>query len=110
MATTEGYFIYIKDQLSQMEYISYKKMMGEYLIYYKGKYIAAICDDRLMIRDFKDAENYLKSIKYEKPYEGAKDMLLVETDAGIQFYRELFEAAFEKLPAVRSKSNKKEKV
>jgi len=108
MPVTNGYLEYIKEQLSQVGDITYKKMMGEYLIYYKGKYIAAVCDDRLLIKPFDGAEHQLSRLIFEKPYEGAKDMLLVETDTDTEYYRDLFEMAYQKLSAVKTKADKKE--
>jgi len=67
MPVTNGYLEYIKEQLSQVGDITYKKMMGEYLIYYKGKYIAAVCDDRLLIKPFDGAEHQLLRLIFEKP-------------------------------------------
>ena len=104
MPTKDSYFKYIKDRLSQIEDIAFRKMMGEYLIYYKGKYIAAICDDRLLIKPFDGAENHISKIRYERPYDGAKDMLTVDADCDTEYYRKLFDTAFQKLPAVKTKA------
>ena len=109
MPTSEGYFIFIKEQLSQIEDISFKKMMGEYLLYYKGKYIAAICDDRLLIKPFEDIENYLPSMNYQKPYDGAKDMILVDIVDDPEGYRNLFEAAYLMLTEARPRGGKDKK-
>ena len=109
MSTKDEYLNYIKDQLSQIEDISFKKMMGEYLVYYKGKYIAALCDDRFLIKPFAGAEDILPSVKYERPYDGAKDMLLVEITDDTEGYRKLFEAAYQKLPAAKYSGRKDKK-
>ena len=86
MATGLEFKEFIEDQLSDLEGISFRKMMGEYLVYYKGKYIAALCDDRFLIKPFAGADDILPSVKYEKPYDGAKDMLLVDgAEHGVSF-------------------------
>jgi len=106
MPTKEKYLIFIKEQLSGIEDVSFKKMMGEYLVYYKGKYVAALCDDHFLIKAFSGAEELLPSVRYEKPYEGAKDMLLVEITDDAENYRRLLEAAYHNLPDGKLKREK----
>ena len=78
MASSKEYFDFISEQLSGLEDISYRKMMGEYIIYYRGKIVGGIYDDRLLVKPVKSAESYLQSVTYELPYEGAKPMYLVD--------------------------------
>ena len=78
MASSNAYLQYILGQLSELEEITYRPMMGEYIIYYRGKIVGGIYDDRLLVKPVKTAISYMPSATYELPYEGAKEMLLVE--------------------------------
>ena len=111
MPTSAEYLAYVKEQLSEIDNISYKKMMGEYLVYYKGKYIAAVCDNRLLIKPFEGVELYLPSINYQKPYDGARDMLLVEFENDTEGFYKLFETAYRNIPEakLRGRKDKKER-
>ena len=78
MASRKEYLLFILDQLSQLEEISWRAMMGEYIIYYKGVIIGGIYDDRFLVKPLVGAEDYMESVSYALPYEGAKEMLLVD--------------------------------
>lgn len=78
MASNKEYLEFILEQLSWLEEITYRPMMGEYIIYYCGKIAAYVCDDRLLIKPTKSAAEYMRETVYEKPYDGAKDMLLAD--------------------------------
>ena len=78
MASSQDYLQYILGQLSECEDITYRAMMGEFILYYRGKIIGGIYDDRLLVKPVKSAINSMPSIAYELPYEGAKEMLLVK--------------------------------
>ena len=78
-------------------------MMGEYIIYYRGKISAYICDDRLLVKPVKSAISLMPEASYEPPYEGAKDMLLVEEIDNKEFLMELFMAMYDELPAPKKK-------
>ncbi len=103
MASSKDYLNYILDEISELSDITYRQMMGEYIIYYKGKIAAYVCDDRLLVKDVPSALKYLKTIVYEKPYEGAKDMLLVEDIDDREYLTGLFEAIYEELPAQKKR-------
>ncbi len=103
MASSKDYLNYILDEISELSDITYRQMMGEYIIYYKGKIAAYVCDDRLFVKDVPSALKYLKTIVYEKPYEGAKDMLLVEDIDDREYLTGLFEAIYEELPAPKKR-------
>lgn len=103
MASSKDYLNYILDEISELSDITYRQMMGEYIIYYKGKIAAYVCDDRLLVKDVPSAPKYLKTIVYEKPYEGAKDMLLVEDIDDREYLTGLFEAIYEELPAPKKR-------
>lgn len=103
MASNKDYLNYILDGLSELSDITYRQMMGEYIIYYKGKIAAYVCDDRLLVKDVPSALKYLKTIVYEKPYEGAKDMLLVEDIDDREYLTGLFEAIYDELTAPKKR-------
>lgn len=78
MATDKEYLNFILDQLSEIDGITYKQMMGEYIIYYHGKIAAYLCDGRVLVKPVPSAVKLMPDAKYEPPYDGAKEMLLVE--------------------------------
>lgn len=103
MASSKEYLNFILEQLSSLDDIAHRMMMGEYIIYYKGKIMAYICDDRLLVKPTLSAKALMPSAKYEPPYEGAKDMLLVEEVDDAQFLVDLFEAMYDELPEPKKK-------
>ncbi|MBQ3463110.1 MAG: TfoX/Sxy family protein, partial [Clostridia bacterium] len=90
-------------QLSNLEEISYRAMMGEYIIYYRGKVVGGIYDDRFLIKPTKSAVNMMPNADMELPYEGAKAMLLVDDIENRKFLRELLEAMYDELPTLKKK-------
>lgn len=78
MATSKEYMDYILDQLSGVEGITHRKMMGEYILYIHGRIAAYVCDDRLLVNPVAAAKRLLPDAPMEAPYPGAKEMLLVE--------------------------------
>lgn len=103
MATSKGYLEFILEQLSGLDEITYRSMMGEYIIYYRGKIAAYICDDRLLVKPVKSAISLMPEASYETPYEGAKDMLLVNEVDNKEFLTELFIAMYDELPVPKKK-------
>ena len=103
MATSKEYLIFLLDNLSLLDNITSKMMMGEYIIYYRGKIAAYICDDRLLVKVVPSTIKMLPNAKREVPYEGAKEMLLVENVEDKEFLKELFEAMYDELPMPRKK-------
>jgi len=98
MATSKEYLDFITEQLSEVDGISYRQMMGEYIIYMNGKIAAYVCDDRLLVKPVPSAVRMLPDASYELPYDGAKEMILVENVENKEFLKELFEAMFDELP------------
>ena len=78
-------------------------MMGEYIIYYRGKIIGGIYDNRLLVKPVKSAIDYMPGAVYEQPYDGAKEMLLVEEIENKEFLTGLFKAMYDELPALKPK-------
>lgn len=98
MASRKEYLEFILGQLSELEEITYRAMMGEFIIYYRGKIVGGIYDDRLLVKPVKAARDYMPNASYELPYEGAKEMLLVEDVDNREFLTGLFRAMFDELP------------
>ena len=105
MASSKDYLKYILEQLSDLEDISYRAMMGEYIIYYRGKIIGGIYDDRFLVKPTKSAMAMMPDADMETPYEGAKEMLLVDDVENREFLRELLDAMYLELPAPKKKTN-----
>lgn len=106
MATSKDYLNFILEQLSPLEEISYRPMMGEYIIYYREKVAAYICDDRLLVKIMPCTETLLPDASREKPYDGAKDMLLVDNVDEPSFLAGLFTSMYPHLPMPKPKSKK----
>ena len=103
MASRKEYLDFILEQLSELEEIAYRAMMGEYIIYYRGKIIGGIYDDRLLVKPVKSAILLMPDANYELPYEGAKEMLLVIDVDSKDFLTRLFNAMYNELPAPKKK-------
>lgn len=103
MASSKAYLEFILDQLSGLEEITYRAMMGEYIIYYRGKVVGGIYDDRLLVKPVKSAISLMPNATYELPYEGAKEMLMVDDIDNKDFLTNLFDAMFEELPTPKRK-------
>ena len=103
MASSKEYLEYILEQLSALEDISYRAMMGEYIIYYRGKIIGGIYDDRFLVKPVKAAMQMMPEANMELPYEGAKEMLLVDDVENREFLRQLLEAMYDELPTSKKR-------
>lgn len=103
MASSKEYLDFILDQLSEAEGISFRAMMGEYIIYCGGKVVGGIYDDRFLVKPTKSAIQMMPDAERELPYEGAKEMLLVDNVENRAFLRELIEAVAAELPAPKRK-------
>ena len=103
MSSTEEYLNFILEQLSDLNEITYKVMMGEFLVYYRGKLVGGIYDDRLLVKPVKSAIEYMPQATYSLPYEGAKEMLLVDNVDDKAYLVGLFEAMFDDLPMPKPK-------
>ena len=103
MASSKEYLEYILDQLSGLDDISYRAMMGEYIIYYRGKIVGGIYDDRFLVKPTKSAVAMMPNAEMELPYDGAKEMLLVDDVDNGDYLKDLLEAVYEELPAPKKK-------
>lgn len=103
MASSKEFVSFILDQLSGLEGITCRSMMGEYIIYYRGKIAAYICDNRFLVKPVGPAKELLPDAPSEPPYPGAKEMLRVEDVENKSLLEELFEAMYDALPAPKPK-------
>ena len=107
MASSKGYLDFILEQLSGLDDVSYRAMMGEYIIYYRGKIVGGIYDDRFLVKPTKSAVAMMVNASMELPYEGSKEMLIVDNVENRDFLRELVEAMYDELPAPKQKKKAK---
>lgn len=103
IASSKDYLQFILEQLSDLEGITYRAMMDEYILYYRGKIVGGIYDDRLLVKPIKPAVSYMLEAAYELPYEGAKEMLFVDNVDDKEFLAGLFHAMYDELPAPKKK-------
>ncbi len=103
MSSSKDYLNFILQQLSELENITYRAMMGEYIIYYRGKIVGGIYDNRFLVKPVKSAVEMMPEASIEQPYEGAKGMLLVDNVENKEFLRKLLEAMYEELPEPKKK-------
>ncbi|MBR5358206.1 MAG: TfoX/Sxy family protein [Clostridiales bacterium] len=103
MASSKEYLEFILEQLSGLDEITYKAMMGEFIIYYRGRIVGGIYDDRFLVKPVKAAKDLMPEADMELPYEGAKEMLLVDNVDNREFLQELLDAMYDELPAPKKK-------
>lgn len=106
MASSKDYLQFVLEQLSELQEITYRAMMGEFIIYYRGKIVGGIYDDRLLVKPTKSAISYMPTVTYEIPYENAKEMLLVEEVDNKDFLTGLFDVMYDELPTPKPKKKK----
>ena len=106
MASRKEYLDFILEQPSELEEITYRAMMGEYIIYYNGKIVGGIYDDRLLVKPVQTAINYMPNAEYQLPYDGAKEMLLVDNVDNKEYLIGLFKTMYDELPAPKPKKKK----
>ncbi|MBQ9249181.1 MAG: TfoX/Sxy family protein [Oscillospiraceae bacterium] len=98
MASSRNYLDFVLEQLTELDDVSWRAMMGEYLLYYRGKLVGGVYDDRLLVKPTTSAEAMMPEAEREIPYEGAKEMLLVDRMEDRDFLRELLTAMADELP------------
>ena len=107
MASSKEFLNFVFEQLSELYDISYRAMMGEYIIYFRDKIVGGIYDDRLLVKPVPSAISLMQTATYELPYEGAKEMLLVDAIDNRGFLCNLFLAIYDELPSPKKKTTKK---
>ena len=103
MASSKEYLELALEQLSELDDITYRAMMGEYIIYYRGKIAGGIYDDRFLVKPVQVARELMPNARFEKPYDGAKDMLLADELEDREFLKKLLEAMYEELKTTKKK-------
>ena len=103
MASSKEYLDFILEQLSGMENVTWKAMMGEYILYLRGRIVGGIYDDRFLVKPTRSAVAMMPEAERELPYEGAKEMLLVDNVDSREFLTELLTAMYDELPAPKKK-------
>ena len=103
MASSKEYLDFILEQLSELDEITYRGMMGEYIIYYRGKVVGGIYDDRFLVKNIKEAADMMPEATLELPYDGAKEMLMVDDIENKEFLRDLLEGMVDALPAPKKR-------
>ena len=103
MASSKEYLDFITEQLAGLENVSWRAMMGEYIIYYRGKIVGGIYDDRFLVKSVEATKAMMPEAEMEVPYEGAKEMLLVDNVDDKEFLCSLLEAMYDELPEPKKK-------
>ena len=106
MASSKDYLEYVLEQLSEADDVTSRAMMSEYILYFRGKVIGGIYDNRFLVKPVQAARNMMPDAPEELPYDGAKPMLMVENIEDREFLKELFEAMYDELPAPQPKKKK----
>lgn len=106
MSSSKEYLEFILEQLSDLDGIEYRYMMGEYILYYKGKIFGGIYDDRFLIKPVKSAIDFMTNAKYEIPYKNGKEMLLMDDVDDKERLAKLIKIMYDELPARKLKKKK----
>jgi TfoX/Sxy family transcriptional regulator of competence genes len=106
MASTKEYLDFVLEQLSELDEVSFRAMMGEYILYYRGRLFGGIYDDRLLVKPVPSAVKLMPDAAMELPYDGAKEMILVDDVDNREFLCELVRSMWEDLPRGKRRNNK----
>ncbi len=99
MPSSRNFLLYVLDNLSNLRDITYRKMMGEYILYYRGVVIGGVYDDRFLIKPLKSALMLLPDAEMDIPYEGAKKMLRVDDISDRKLLASVVNAIYDELEA-----------
>lgn len=103
MASSKQYLQFVLDQMSDLDGMTHRAMMGEFLLYYRGKLVGGIYDDRLLVKPVPAAKQLMPAASYVPPYEGAKEMLLVDDVDDRELLTALMNAMYEELPELKKR-------
>ena len=103
MPSSKDYLDFILEQLSGLQEITFRQMMGEYIIYYRDKIVGGIYDNRFLVKSVRAARAKMPDARLQLPYEGAKEMLLVDNVDNRDFLTDLVQAMYSELPEVKKK-------
>jgi TfoX/Sxy family transcriptional regulator of competence genes len=106
MASGKEYLEFILEQLSELDDVTYRSMMGEYILYYRNKVVGGIYDDRFLVKPTKSAVALMPEAPRELPYDGAKEMLSVDNVENKEFLKELLNEMYDELPAPKKPKRK----
>ena len=106
MASSKDYLDFILEQLSDLKEVTYRKMMGEYIIYYRDKIVGGIYDNRFLVKPVKVALDRTPNARFALPYEGAKEMLLVDDVDNSDYLTDLIASMYDELPEMKPKKKK----
>ncbi len=98
---------YLLEQLHGIDDVTYRAMMGGYVVYYRNKVVGGIYYDRLMVKNISSAKSFMKDFTLEVPYEGAKEMILVKEVDNTNYLKDLFDSMFDELPEPKIKNKRK---
>lgn len=107
MASSKDYLTFVLEQLTDLDGVTYRAMMGEYILYFREKIVGGIYNNRLLIKPVPSAISLMPTATYELPYQGAKEMLLVEDIDNREFLCNLFLSMYDELPAPKKKKTAK---
>lgn len=103
MASSKEFLGFVLDRLSRLSDVSYRAMMGEFVLYYRGKVVGGIYDDRFLLKSTESSRRLMPSAPLELPYEGGKEMIRVDDEKNADFLKELLNAMVDELPASKKK-------
>lgn len=103
MASTKEYLDFVLEQLSDLDEVGFRAMMGEYILYYRGRVFGGIYDDRLLVKPVPAAVKLMPDAEMELLYEGTKEMILVDDVDNREFLCELVRSMWEDLPEKKTK-------
>ena len=106
MATSKDFLNYLIEQLKGISDITFRPMMGEYLLYYRGKLIGDVCDNCVFLKPVASAKKLLPDVDMRPPYNGAKDMIVLEELENVQLIQTLFETMYAELPEPKQKTKR----
>ena len=106
MSSSKEYLEFILEQLSDLDGIEYRYMMGEYILYYKGKIFGGIYDNRFLIKPIKSAIEFIPNAEYEIPYKNGKKMLLIDDVDDKERQTKHIKIMYDELPARKLKKKK----
>ncbi len=106
MASGKEYLEFILEQLSELDDVTYRSMMGEYILYYRNKVVGGIYDDRFLVKPTKSAVALMPEAPRELPYDGAKEMLSVDNVENKEFLKELLNEMYDELPTPKKPKRK----
>ena len=109
MASSIEYLDYVMEQLSGLEDISYRPMMGEFILFYQDKIVGGIYDDRFLVKPTESARRLMPDASLELPYEGGREMLSVDVIDDREALKELLDAMYDELPEPKKRKQWKSK-